>query len=120
MQQLLHDIKLGVFDVVVVYRLDRMVRSVLDLHNLLGTFEKHNVKFKSVTEVFDTTTAVGKIFITIVGAMAEWERDNLSERVSMGLEELARVSKWKGGVDADGQAGIEGKKVIIEEEAQVI
>src|SRR5690625_534963 len=120
MQQLLQDIKLDVFDVVVVYRLDRMVRSVLDLHNLLGTFEKHNVKFKSVTEVFDTTTAMGKFFITIVGAMAEWERDNLSERVSMGMEQLAREGNWKGGVVGYGHDRIDGKMVIIEEEAQVI
>lgn len=120
MQQLMNDIELNLFDVVVVYRLDRMVRSVLDLHQLLKIFEKNNVKFKSVTEVFDTTTAMGKFFITMVGAMAEWERNNLSERVSMGMEQLTREGNWKGGVVGYGHDRIDGKMVMIEDEAQVI
>lgn len=120
MQELLKDLELDAFDVIVVYRLDRMVRSVLDLHQLLGKFEKNNVKFKSVTEVFDTTTAMGKFFITMVGAMAEWERNNLSERVSMGMEQMAKEGKWSGGYIGYGHEMIDGKFEIIEEEASII
>lgn len=121
-QQMLEDIKKGFFDVIVVYRLDRLVRRVLDLHNLLDDFEKNNVKFKSVTEVFDTTTAMGKFFITIVGAMAEWERDNLSERVSMGMEQIVREGKWKGGEVGYGHMWDRNDKVfvVVEEEAKYI
>ena len=60
------------YDLVLVYKLDRLTRNVKDLLEMLETFEKYNVAFKSATEVFDTTTAIGKLFITMVGAMAEW------------------------------------------------
>ncbi|GGB61289.1 integrase [Lentibacillus populi] len=119
-KQLLEDIELHAFDVVVVYRLDRLVRSVLDLHQLLKLFEKNNVKFKSVTEVFDTTTAMGKFFITMVGAMAEWERNNLGERVSFGMEQMTREGKWKGGKAGYGHDYIDGRMVINEREADIL
>jgi site-specific DNA recombinase len=96
-QQLINDLKNNEFDVIVVYRLDRLVRSVLDLHHLLQLFDKHQVAFKSVTEVFDTTTAMGRFFITLVAAMAQWERENLAERVLMGMERRALEGKRNGG-----------------------
>lgn len=92
--RLLKDIKLGIFDCVLVYKLDRLTRSVMDLFTLLDTFDKYNIKFKSATEVFDTTNAMGRLFITIVSALASWERENLGERVSMGMMQKAREGKW--------------------------
>lgn len=85
-QRAIRDVMAKKFDVLMVYRLDRLVRSVIDLHYLLDMFDKYGVKFKSVTEVFDTTTAMGRFFITLVGAMSQWERENLSERVRVGIE----------------------------------
>lgn len=94
LQQMLKDIKSGLIDCVLVYRLDRLTRSVLDLYKLLETFEKHDCKFKSATEVFETTTALGRMFITIVAAMAQWERENTGERISMGFHEKVRQGKY--------------------------
>lgn len=85
-QQMLEDAKAKRFDVLVVYRLDRLVRSVVDLHSIINLLENKGISFKSVTEVFDTTTAMGRFFITLVGSMAQWERENLGERVRMGME----------------------------------
>lgn len=89
MQRLLEDIKKDKFDIVLVYRLDRLVRSVVDLHNLLKIFEDHRVNFRSATESFDTTTASGRMFITFIATLAEWERNNLAERVRFGSSKKA-------------------------------
>jgi site-specific DNA recombinase len=94
LKRMIKHIQEGLIECVLVYRLDRLTRSVLDLYKLLELFEKHNCKFKSATEVYDTTTAMGRMFITIVAALAQWERENLGERVRMGMQEKARQGKW--------------------------
>lgn len=94
LKRMIKHIENGLIDVVLVYKLDRLTRSVLDLYELLKTFDKHDCKFKSATEVYDTTTAIGRLFLTLVAALAQWERENLSERVSMGIAEKARQGKW--------------------------
>jgi len=97
LQALLRDMEGHAFDVVLVYKLDRLTRSVVDLHALLQVFERYDVGFRSVTEVFDTTSAIGRLFVTIVAALAQWERENLGERVKFGLQELTRQGRWSGG-----------------------
>ncbi|MDN4525366.1 recombinase family protein [Fictibacillus fluitans] len=94
LMRMLRGVKEKAFDCVLVYRLDRLTRSVMDLHELINLFEKHDVKFKSATEIYDTTTATGRLFITLVAALAQWERENLGERVKFGMEEKAREGKW--------------------------
>ncbi|MCD4838132.1 recombinase family protein [Neobacillus sedimentimangrovi] len=94
LKRMLKALEQNIFDCVLVYRLDRLTRSVLDLYQLLNKFEKHNVKFKSATEVYDTTTAIGRLFITLVAALAQWERENLAERVRMGMQQKAKEGKW--------------------------
>jgi site-specific DNA recombinase len=117
-QRLLRDMKTGKFEVVVVYRLDRLVRSVIDLHHLLTEFDRYNVKFKSVTEAFDTTSAMGRLFITMVGAMAAWERENLAERVVMGMSRKASEGGRTGAIAPFGYTlGENGNLVINSEEA---
>lgn len=97
MQQMLRDIKKNKFDIVLVYRLDRLTRSVLDLYLLLQTFDGNNVSFRSATEVYDTSTAMGRLFITLVAALAQWERENLAERVKFGIEQMIDEGKKPGG-----------------------
>lgn len=94
LQLMIDHIKQGMIKTVLVHKLDRLTRSVLDLYRLLETFDKHNCSFKSATEVYDTTTAMGRMFITIVAALAQWERENLGERVRMGQIEKARQGKY--------------------------
>ncbi|MGG1878832.1 recombinase family protein [Paenibacillus cisolokensis] len=117
MQRMLGDMENNLFDVVLVYKLDRLTRSVGDLHALLKVFDLHSVKFKSATEIFETTTAMGRFFITLVGAMAEWERGTISERVRFGVEQMVAEGRRPGGVlpygyTQDGQ--------LIPEEAALI
>lgn len=120
-QQMIQDVENGAFDVLVVWRLDRLVRSVMDLHFLLNLFDKYGVKFKSVTEVFDTTTATGRLFISIIGSMAQWERENLAERVKMGMERRALEGKRNGAIAPFGyELGEDGKLVPHPTEAPIV
>jgi site-specific DNA recombinase len=94
LKRMIKHIEEGLIDCVLVYRLDRLTRSVRDLYTILETFDKYDCKFKSATEVYDTTTAMGRMFITIVAALAQWERENTGERIRMGMEQKAREGSW--------------------------
>jgi site-specific DNA recombinase len=120
LQRMISHIKNGLIDCVLVYKLDRLTRSVMDLYKLLQLFEEYDCKFKSATEVYDTTSAIGRMFITLVASFAQFERERLAERVSMGLEQLTREGKWKGGAVGYGHDRKDGKFVIVEHEAEVV
>lgn len=117
MIRMMEDMKEKKFEVILVYKLDRLTRSVGDLHGLLNTFDRFGVKFKSATEIFETTTAMGRFFITLVGAMAEWERGTISERVRFGVEQMVAEGRRPGGTLPYGytQEGV----LIPEEAAQI-
>nr|WEZ06388.1 recombinase family protein [Bacillus subtilis] len=94
LELMLRHIEQGIINTVLVYRLDRLTRSVRDLYSLLDYFDKYNAVFRSATEVYDTGSATGRLFITLVAAMAQWERENLGERVKMGQVEKARQGQY--------------------------
>ncbi|MGH0487434.1 recombinase family protein [Bacillus mycoides] len=122
LQRMIEHIEKGLIDCVLVYKLDRLTRSVLDLYTLLEIFEKHNCKFKSATEVYDTTSAMGRLFITMSAALAQWERENIGERIRVGQQEKVKQGKYTSprkpyGYSANHKKGI---LTIIEEEAKVV
>lgn len=121
LQRLLQDISSRQIDVVVVYRLDRLTRSVSDLDELLKYFERHKVGIKSATELFDTTSAAGRLFLYMTGVLAQWERENLGERVRMALDRKVMQGEWHGGFAPLGyDVGEDGKLVINEQEAELV
>ncbi|PZM63339.1 hypothetical protein DOE73_22410 [Paenibacillus dendritiformis] len=97
MQRLLQSVTDNQIDVVLVYRLDRLTRSAADCDKLLKLFEKHNVKFQSSTESFETRTAAGRLFIRLIADLAQWERETIAERVRLGMEQKVREGKKPGG-----------------------
>jgi len=119
-QNMLNRIKQGGIDVLLVYKLDRLTRSVPDLHTILAELDQYECKFKSATEVYDTTNAMGRLFITLVAAIAQWERENTAERVRFGLENKVKLGRWKGGTPPYGYKVIDGELVIDEDEAQIV
>lgn len=118
MQRMITDIKKQKFDVVLVYRLDRFVRTVTDLHQLLQLMDKYDVKFKSSTEVFDTTTATGRMFITIIATLAQWERETIAERVYEAMLKRSETGKRNGAPAPYGYELEDGKLVVNYEEAK--
>lgn len=122
LQRMNEHIKLGLINCVLVYKLDRLTRSVLDLYKLLELFDQNNCKFKSATEVYDTTTAMGRLFITIVASLAQWERETIGERTRIGLEEKVRQGKYAAHVKPFGYSldNAKGELTIIPEEAKIV
>ena len=89
-QSLTNDWRTGIIDTVAVLRLDRAFRSVVDMHNVLAELEGRGIRFAAITQPIDTGTPVGKLLITVLGGVAEFERDMISERVKEGLARAKR------------------------------
>lgn len=120
LQRMLNDIAADKIEVVLVYKLDRLTRSVMDLYKLLEQFEANGCMFKSATEVFDTTTPTGRLFITLVAAVAQWERENLGERVKFGMEQMVEEGRWPGGPAPFGfRVNDEDNLIVDTEEAEL-
>lgn len=92
--RLINDVKEGKINNVLIYKLDRLTRSVRDLIYLIELFEKYSCTFNSQTEKIDTSNAVGRMFVKIIGIFAEFERENLAERVSFGYEQKTREGNY--------------------------
>jgi DNA invertase Pin-like site-specific DNA recombinase len=88
LQRLLHDIENDLLDYVVVVKLDRLTRNLEDLQTLINKFESKKVKLVSINEKLDTQTATGRFFISILGSIAQLEREQISERVHDTFEQL--------------------------------
>jgi len=88
--RMINDIQAGHIKNVLVFKLDRLTRSVADLVYLMDTFNKNGCAFNSLMESLDTSTASGRMFIKIIGIFAEFERENIAERVRIGKERKAR------------------------------
>ncbi len=105
-------------DIVVVYKLDRLARSLKDLIDLVNELANKKVDFVSISDGIDTSTAVGKLMFHLVGAFAEFERDIISERTKVGLES-ARARGRKGGkpkgLSAEAQKKAARAKVLYDE-----
>ena len=97
LKRLLRDIESGIIDVLIVYNLDRLSRSVPDFSNIYDFLEAHNVQFVSVREIIDTTTPVGEAMMYVSAAFAQMERKTISNRVYDNMVGLADDGWWVGG-----------------------
>lgn len=114
LQLLMQHIKEKKIDMILVYRLDRFTRSVSDLYQMLDTIDQYGCTFKSATEMYDTSSAMGRMFIGLVALLAQWERENIGERIEVALVERARQLKTIG--LAPYGFRIEDEKYVINEE----
>lgn len=121
LQRLLKDAPVGVFDVVLVYRLDRLARSLKLVHDIFDQLQRADVGLRSATEPFDTVTAGGRMMMNILATFAQFERDVLIDRITAGMRTKASRGEWPGGQAPYGYEVIDGKTLgIVETEAAVI
>jgi len=97
LKRLLADIEAGKIDCVVVYKVDRLSRSLLDFARMMETFEKHCVSFVSVTQQFNTATSMGRLVLNVLLSFAQFEREIISERTRDKIAATRRKGKWAGG-----------------------
>jgi site-specific DNA recombinase len=97
LRRLMADIEAGKIDVVVVYKADRLSRSLLDFAQMMQTFEKHKVSFVSVTQHFNTATSMGRLILHVLLSFAQFEREIISERTRDKIAATRRKGKWAGG-----------------------
>jgi len=97
LQKLMADIKEGKINCVVVYKVDRLSRSLLDFSQLLEYFEQNNIAFVSVTQAFNTNTSMGRLTLNILLSFAQFEREIISERTRDKMAASKKRGKWVGG-----------------------
>ena len=97
-KQLLDDATKDKFDLVIVWKLNRISRKLLDILNIVELLNKYNIAFRSLTESFETETPSGKLQLNIMGAIGEFERETIAENVKLGLTARARDGRWCGGI----------------------
>jgi site-specific DNA recombinase len=120
LQQLLVDIDARRVDCVVVYKVDRLSRSLLDFARLMDRFDQRSVSFVSVTQQFNTTSSLGRLTLNILLSFAQFERELISERTRDKMGAARRKGKWVGGTPVLGYdvAPLGGRLVVNDNEAR--
>ncbi|ABA05203.1 resolvase [Nitrobacter winogradskyi Nb-255] len=113
LKQLLADIEDGLVDVVVVYKIDRLSRSLMDFAKLVEVFDRNGVTFVSVTQSFNTTTSMGRLTLNILLSFAQFEREVTAERIRDKIRASRQKGMWMGGIVPLGYR-VENRKLVIE------
>lgn len=120
LQRLLKDIDAGKVDVVVVYKIDRLTRSLADFAKLVEAFDARSISFVAVTQQFNTTTSMGRLTLNVLLSFAQFERELSSERVRDKVAASRRKGKWTGGTVPLGYEARDKKLVINPSEAETV
>jgi site-specific DNA recombinase len=118
--QLIKDIKDGLVDVVVVYKIDRLSRSLVDFTRLVDVFDQHSVTFVSVTQSFNTTSSMGRLTLNILLSFAQFEREIIGERIRDKFSASRKRGMWMGGYVPLGYDVRDRKLVVNQAEAKVV
>ena len=120
LKRLLHDIECGVVDVVVVYKVDRLSRSLTDFAKLVDVFDRHDVSFVSITQQFNTTTSMGRLTLNILLSFAQFEREVIGERIRDKFAASRKKGMWMGGPPPLGYDVVSRKLVVNQAEAKLV
>jgi site-specific DNA recombinase len=112
LRRLLDDVRAGKVDVIVVYKVDRLTRSLADFAKLVELFDQHNVSFVSVTQQFNTTTSMGRLTLNVLLSFAQFEREVTSERIRDKIAASKRKGLWVGGMAPQNVSAPNGREAI--------
>jgi site-specific DNA recombinase len=119
-QKLLADIHARQIDTVVVYKVDRLTRSLADFAKLIELFDSHAVSFVSVTQSFNTSSSMGRLTLNVLLSFAQFERELIGERVRDKIAASKRKGLWVGGPVPLGYAAVDKKVVVVMAEAKAV
>jgi site-specific DNA recombinase len=120
LKRLMADIEAGKVDSVVVYKVDRLSRSLLDFAKMVETFDRHQVSFVSVTQLINTSTSMGRLMLNVLLSFAQFEREIISERTRDKIAAARRKGKWSGGMPILGyDVDPRGSKLVVNEDEAV-
>ena len=120
LQRLLADVEAGLIDVIVVYKIDRLSRSLMDFAKLVDIFDRNQVTFVSVTQSFNTTTSMGRLTLNILLSFAQFEREVIGERIRDKVAASRKRGMWMGGYVPLGYDVRDRKLIINEAEAATV
>ena len=120
LQQLLADVRAGKIDIVLVYKVDRLTRSLADFAKLIELFDAHCVSFVSVTQSFNTNSSMGRLTLNVLLSFAQFERELIGERVRDKIAASKRRGIWVGGPVPLGYAAVDKKIVVVAAEAEAV
>jgi site-specific DNA recombinase len=120
LHRLLADINTGKVDVVVVYKVDRLTRSLSDFAKMVDQFDQHQTSFVSVTQQFNTTTSMGRLTLNVLLSFAQFEREVTAERIRDKIAASKKKGLWMGGVVPLGYDVIDRKLIVNDTEAETV
>src|SRR5437588_3983016 len=120
LQQLLADVRAGTIDFVLVYKVDRLTRSLADFAKLIELFDAHGVSFVSVTQSFNTSSSMGRLTLNVLLSFAQFERELIGERVRDKIAGSKRKGIWVGGPVPLGYTAVDKKIRVVPAEAEVV
>ncbi|MBU4400776.1 MAG: recombinase family protein, partial [Planctomycetes bacterium] len=116
-KRLMADIEAVRVDCVMVYKVDRLSRSLLDFARMMEVFDKHHVSFVSVTQQFNTASSMGRLILNVLLSFAQFEREMISERTRDKIAATRRKGKWSGGMPLLGyDVDPQGSKLVVNED----
>lgn len=119
-KELLKDIENDEVDIVVVYKVDRLTRSLMDFSKIIDVFDRHETSFVSITQQFNTTTSMGRLTLNILLSFAQFEREVTGERIRDKIAASKKKGMWMGGKVPLGYSKEDKKLVIYNEDAQKV
>jgi site-specific DNA recombinase len=120
LQQLLGDVRARKIDIVLVYKVDRLTRSLADFAKLIELFDAHGVSFVSVTQSFNTSSSMGRLTLNVLLSFAQFERELIGERVRDKIAASKRKGLWVGGPVPLGYAAVDKKILVVPAEAAAV